>query len=253
MSVMLLGVADSVARILVFGGQDAATNHTYEVIDVSSPSPATSWSAPIPFPDGVHRSLCSAVLLPDGTVIRALATEKSRSWRATACPPAETGAEPVCAALDDQGPPMGEPSALCRAQSGTPVPPQHALDEVDFWAYVSQPATGRVNVCVRAELGEQVAGGRLEVTTDGSTGVTPHIDASSTDVSTAQCPNQLQESGTIDRIYVNDPGSNPIKVCVTLLGTSRRIEIGTTSSPTNPFARWIPDTDSPLTPAIEIP
>jgi hypothetical protein len=68
MSVMLLSNRPPYGRILVFGGADPVTNNTYEVIDASSLSPVSSWSAPIPFPDGEHRSLCSAVLLPDGNV-----------------------------------------------------------------------------------------------------------------------------------------------------------------------------------------
>jgi len=38
------------------------------MLDVSVVSPLSTWSGPIPFPDGEHRSLCSAVLLPDGNV-----------------------------------------------------------------------------------------------------------------------------------------------------------------------------------------
>ena len=68
MSVMVYSNTSPNVRILVFGGADPSNNNTYEVIDVSSLSPNSFWSAPIPFPDGEHRSLCSAVLLPDGNV-----------------------------------------------------------------------------------------------------------------------------------------------------------------------------------------
>lgn len=68
MSVMVYSNTPPNVRILVFGGADPSTNNTYEVIDTSSLSPNSSWSAPIPFPDDEHRSLCSAVLLPDGNV-----------------------------------------------------------------------------------------------------------------------------------------------------------------------------------------
>ena len=68
MSIMLLSNRPPYVRILVFGGADPVTNNTYEVIDASNLSPDSSWGAPIPFPDGEHRSLCSAVLLPDGNV-----------------------------------------------------------------------------------------------------------------------------------------------------------------------------------------
>jgi Domain of unknown function (DUF1929)./Glyoxal oxidase N-terminus. len=68
MSVMLLSNTSPYVRILVVGGADASTNNTYEIIDATSLSPAANWGAAIAFPDGEHRSLCSAVLLPDGNV-----------------------------------------------------------------------------------------------------------------------------------------------------------------------------------------
>jgi len=68
MSVLLLSKHSPYVRVLVLGGADPSTNHTYEVIDVTSLSPATDWGPPLAFPDGQHRSLPSAVLLPDGNV-----------------------------------------------------------------------------------------------------------------------------------------------------------------------------------------
>ncbi len=68
MSVMLLSSTPPYVRILVVGGADSSSNHTYEIIDATSLSPATDWSPPVAVPDGEHRSLCSAVLLPDGNV-----------------------------------------------------------------------------------------------------------------------------------------------------------------------------------------
>ena len=68
MSVMLLSNVPPYVRILVVGGADAANNNTYEIIDATSLSLATNWGAATAFPDGEHRSLCSAVLLPDGNV-----------------------------------------------------------------------------------------------------------------------------------------------------------------------------------------
>lgn len=68
MSVMLLSNTPPYVRILVVGGADDATNNTYEIIDATALSPATNWGTAIAFPDGEHRSLCSAVLLPDGHV-----------------------------------------------------------------------------------------------------------------------------------------------------------------------------------------
>jgi hypothetical protein len=68
MSVMLLSNTAPHIRVLVMGGSDPSNSNTYEIIDTTSFSPATNWDAAMPFPDGEHRSLCNAVLLPDGTV-----------------------------------------------------------------------------------------------------------------------------------------------------------------------------------------
>jgi len=68
MSVLLLSKSSPYVRVLVVGGSDFSTNQTYELIDVTSLSPATDWGPPLGYPDGQHRSLASAVLLPDGNV-----------------------------------------------------------------------------------------------------------------------------------------------------------------------------------------
>jgi hypothetical protein len=68
MSVMLLSKHAPHVRVLALGGADNSTNHTYELIDVTSLSAATDWGPPLAFPDGQHRSLPSGVLLPDGKV-----------------------------------------------------------------------------------------------------------------------------------------------------------------------------------------
>lgn len=68
MSVMLLSSTAPYVRILVAGGSDPSTNNTYEIIDATSLSPVANWGVPMPFPDGEHRSLGSAVMLPDGDV-----------------------------------------------------------------------------------------------------------------------------------------------------------------------------------------
>jgi hypothetical protein len=68
MSVLLLSKGSPHVRLMVLGGADPSTNHTYETIDVTSLSPATDWGPPIAFPDGQHRSLASGVLLPDGSL-----------------------------------------------------------------------------------------------------------------------------------------------------------------------------------------
>lgn len=79
MSLMLLSNTAPFVRILVLGGVDNSTNNTYEILDASVLSSATSWSAPIAFPDGEHRSLCSAVLLPDGNVFVAGGISRTNS------------------------------------------------------------------------------------------------------------------------------------------------------------------------------
>ncbi len=68
MSVMMLSNTAPYVRILVIGGSDPSTNNTYEIIDTTSLSPSANWGTSTAFPDGEHRSLCSAVLLPDGNV-----------------------------------------------------------------------------------------------------------------------------------------------------------------------------------------
>lgn len=67
-SVMLLSNTHPYVRIMVLGGADNSTNHTYEIMNVSFLSSAATWNAPVAFPDNEHRSLCSTVLLPDGRV-----------------------------------------------------------------------------------------------------------------------------------------------------------------------------------------
>ena len=68
MSVMLLSTTAPYVRILVAGGSDPLTNDTYEIFDATTLSQVADWGAPMPFPDGEHRSLGSAVQLPDGDV-----------------------------------------------------------------------------------------------------------------------------------------------------------------------------------------
>jgi hypothetical protein len=68
MSVLLYASTPPYVRIMVLGGVDNATNNTYEILDASVLSPMAAWGPATAFPDGQHRSLCSAVLLPDGNV-----------------------------------------------------------------------------------------------------------------------------------------------------------------------------------------
>lgn len=67
MSVLLLSSAPPYVRIIVIGGV-GGDRSTYEIADVTSLSGATSWGPATPFPDGIDRSLASAVLLPNGSV-----------------------------------------------------------------------------------------------------------------------------------------------------------------------------------------
>lgn len=67
MSVLLLSSSPPYVRIMVIGGV-GGDRSTYEIADVTSLSGATSWGPATPFPDGIDRSLASAVLLPNGSV-----------------------------------------------------------------------------------------------------------------------------------------------------------------------------------------
>ncbi len=68
MSVLLLSRDAPYVRTMVLGGADPANNDTYEIIDATALSTTVSWGPAHTFPDREHRSLASAVLLPDGTV-----------------------------------------------------------------------------------------------------------------------------------------------------------------------------------------
>lgn len=79
MSVLLLRDQDPNVQVLVLGGADPSDNNSYELIDATSLSAATNWGSSAPFPDGEHRSLASAVLLPDGTVFVCGGIQRSNS------------------------------------------------------------------------------------------------------------------------------------------------------------------------------
>lgn len=68
MSVMLYSSIPPYLRIMVLGGVNNSTNNTYEILDATVLSSLSAWGTPTAFPDGEHRSLCSAVLLPDGNL-----------------------------------------------------------------------------------------------------------------------------------------------------------------------------------------
>ena len=78
MSVLLLSSTPPYVRVMVIGGV-GGDQGTYELIDVTSLSGASTWGAAIPFPDGINRSLGSAVLLPNGTVLVAGGTTTTNS------------------------------------------------------------------------------------------------------------------------------------------------------------------------------
>ncbi|HZN19037.1 MAG TPA: galactose oxidase-like domain-containing protein [Micromonosporaceae bacterium] len=97
MSVLLLSKSAPYAQVMVVGGSDISTNHTYELADVTSLSPATDWGPPLAFPDGAHRSLASTVLLPDGSVFVCGGIQQTNSPCARFDP--QTGAWSSMAAL----------------------------------------------------------------------------------------------------------------------------------------------------------
>lgn len=78
MSVLLMSSTPPYVRVMVIGGV-GGDRGTYEIADVTSLSGATSWGPATPFPDGLDRSLASAVLLPDGNVFVAGGTTQVNS------------------------------------------------------------------------------------------------------------------------------------------------------------------------------
>ncbi|MGH9152238.1 MAG: hypothetical protein ACRD03_07565 [Acidimicrobiales bacterium] len=78
MSVLVLSSTPPYVRVMVIGGV-GGDQGTYEVADVTSLSGAASWGGATPFPDGIDRSLASAVLLPNGTVFVAGGTTTTNS------------------------------------------------------------------------------------------------------------------------------------------------------------------------------
>lgn len=78
MSVLLLSSSPPYVRIMAIGGVGGDRN-TYEIADVTSLSGATSWGPATPFPDGIDRSLASAVLLPNGNIFVAGGTTSPNS------------------------------------------------------------------------------------------------------------------------------------------------------------------------------
>jgi hypothetical protein len=89
-SVLLYASTPPYLRIMVLGGVDNATNNTYEILDVAVLSPLSAWGPSTPFADGEHRSLCSAVLLPDGNVFVCGGIQRANSPCALYDPMADT-------------------------------------------------------------------------------------------------------------------------------------------------------------------
>ena len=90
MSAMLLSHTPPYVRIVVVGGADPSTNHTYETIDATALSPVANWSPPAAFPDGEHRILASVVLLPDGNAFVCGGIQRTNSPCAMFNPTANT-------------------------------------------------------------------------------------------------------------------------------------------------------------------
>ena len=91
-SVLLYSSIPPYVRLMVFGGVDNATNNSYEILDVTVLSSLSAWGPSTPFPDGEHRSLCSAVLLPDGNVFVCGGIQRVNSPCATYNPITDTWA-----------------------------------------------------------------------------------------------------------------------------------------------------------------
>lgn len=70
MSVTIMSSTYPTVRILVIGGVDPQGDGlgSAELFDASMLTASSSWTGPIPVPDGELRRQCNAVLLPDGTV-----------------------------------------------------------------------------------------------------------------------------------------------------------------------------------------
>ncbi len=79
MSVMMYSSIPPYLRIMVMGGVDNATNNTYQILDATVLSALSAWGPSLPFPDGEHRSLCNAVLLPDGNVFLSGGIQRTNS------------------------------------------------------------------------------------------------------------------------------------------------------------------------------
>jgi len=79
MSVMLFNCGAPFVRILVLGGADPSTNNTYSFFDATALTPLKQWGTSVQHPDGEHRSLASAVILPDGNVFVCGGIQRSNS------------------------------------------------------------------------------------------------------------------------------------------------------------------------------
>ena len=104
-----------------------------------------------------------------------------------------------------------------------------------------------VAICVRAQgPGTTGAGGRIEIDTAGSPGVTPVVQPAGTDMTGCTVAGPHSDDGTTWRIDTSPIGTNPFSVCVTVQGSTRRVTVGTTSSAPSPIVHWIPDPGTPV-------
>jgi hypothetical protein len=130
-------------------------------------------------------------------------------------------------------------------------------DLAHVWLYVAKPSatSSKTDICVRVQGGSNTnAGGRLELDTAGSLGVTP-ANPVGTDMNGCTVPGPHSDDGTtwrIDTSQIVPTPANPFSVCVTVQGSTTRITVGTSSSTPSPFIQWFPDLDTPV-PYIHIP
>ena len=188
--------------------------------------------APVP---GAVRESYTLTSADVGHAMRVTVTATNGAGVASA-PSATTGAVQGAA---------GRPSSTCQAQGGANAKgdDEQVLGVAHALAFVWQASSTKVDVCARVESGTTGAGGLFEIDT-GSSGVSPVVRTDQTDLS--PCTQQIHESsGLGDRIYTTPIGTNPASICITVAGTSKRIDVGTTGSATVPQIHWTPDPGTP--------
>ena len=144
----------------------------------------------------------------------------------------------------ESSPPTGYPSRACLT-SGTPLAPTGVLnDGIRVSTYLWQESANKVSVCERVHAGSVNAGGRLEVDTTTSGGVTPTWTLDSVDMS--PCTTTVVDVGPPANVAVKVTAGTPASVCVIAGSTKQRVTVGTTGgSPVVPQVCWTPDPDTP--------